>query len=351
MSEPEYGLKSGANKFFFVPRPGTENGRHTSDMDPSTGELLLHHKETGRDFRIEPEFWMQPIDEIPERYHDQYEYTYTNANGQTLVPDLILVKNREIKTSPIEPEHLNNIHIDIDAPRSELKSGGANALSYVEFGEEARWGRGGGSKLSERSSLKNRSPEWYSQPSVSDPYVLLTRTFNAEFQFHYNPCGFQVADNFYYISTLGDFNPGYIAGYLNSTVGWFLEEITGRSWTNTLRFDKPEYLILPIIETDEEVQSKVESKLEALMERDMGHVFEEIGAYNPDNVSIESVKSDRHALDSVFFEDLDISEEHRLQMYQEMVRSARDRLMRQPEENPSLCETIAEHNPQYDYSR
>jgi len=351
MSEPEYGLKSGANKFFFVPRPGTENSRHTSDMDPSTGELLLHHKETGRDFRIEPEFWMQPINEIPEKYHQQYEYTYTDQNGRTLVPDLILVKNREIKTSPIEPEHLNNIHIDIDASRTELKSDNANALDYVKFGEEPRWGRGGGSKLSERSSLKNRSPEWYSQPSVSDPYVLLTRTFNAEFQFHYNPCGFQVADNFYYISTLGDFNPGYIAGYLNSTVGWFLEEITGRSWTNTLRFDKPEYLILPIIETDEEIQSEVESNLEALMERDMGHVFEEIGAYNPDDVSIGAVKSDRYALDSVFFEELGISEEHRLQMYQEMVRSTRDRLMRQPEENPSLCETITEHNPQYDYSR
>ena len=83
----------------------------------------------------------------------------------------------------------------------------------------------------------------------------------------------------------------------------------------------------------------------------MGHVFDEIGAYNPDEVTLESVDSDRRALDAVFFDDLGIDEEQRVQLYKEIVRSVRDRLMRQPDENPSLCETIAKHNPQYDYSR
>jgi hypothetical protein len=87
------------------------------------------------------------------------------------------------------------------------------------------------------------------------------------------------------------------------------------------------------------------------MERDMGNVFEELGAYNPDDVSLETVKSDREKLDAEFFDDLGVSDDQRLQLYQEIVRSVRDRLMRQPDENPSLCETIAEHNPQYDYSR
>jgi hypothetical protein len=351
MSEPEYGLKSGANKFFFVPRPSEENNRHKTDIDTSTGELLLHHKETGRDFRIEPEFWMRPKSDIPESYHSQFEYTYTDSSGQTLVPDLILVKNREIKTSPIEPGHLNNVHIDIDCTRHELQSSNYNALDYVEFGEEARWGRSGGSKLSERRSLTNRSPEWFSQPSVNDPYILLTITVNANFQYHYNPCGFAVSNNFYYLPELPDFEPAYVAGYLNSSVGWFFEEITGRSWTNTLRFDKPEYLILPIIQTDKETQRDVESELEELMERDMGHIFEELGAYNPDEASSDTVRSDRHALDKVFFDDLDIPEDTQTELYQEIVRGVRDRLMRQPDENPSLCETIAEHNPQYDYSR
>jgi hypothetical protein len=350
ISESEYGLKSGANKFFFVPRPGTENSRHVSDMDSSTGELLLHHKDT-RDFRIEPDFWMQPMDEIPEKYHTQYDHTYTTENGQTLVPDLILVKNREIQTSPIEPKHLNNVHIDIDRSRTELKADNANALEYVEFGEEARWDRDNDNKLSERSSLRNRSPEWFSQPSVIDPYILLTITVNANFQYHYNPCGFPVSNNFYYLPELNDFYPGYVAGYLNSSIGWFFEEITGRSWTNTLRFDKPEYLILPIIDTDEEVQQNVESNLENLMERDIGHVFDEIGAYHPNEVTLESVDSDRRALDAVFFDELGIDEAQRVQLYREIVRSVRDRLMRQPDENPALCEIIDKHNPQYDYSR
>jgi hypothetical protein len=351
MSEPEYGLKSGANKFFFVPRPGSENNRHQSDMDPSTGELLLQDKETGRDFRIEPEYWMKPISEVPEEYQSQFSYTYTDEHGQTLVPDLILVKNREIKTSPIEPKHLNNVHIVISDSRNKLESNNANALEYVEFGAEARWGRGSDSTLSGRSSLRNRTPEWYSQPAVNDPYILLTITVNANFQYHYNHCGFPVSNNFYYLPELPEFNPGYVAGYLNSSIGWFFEEITGRSWTNTLRFDKPEFLILPIIKASDAVQDNVESNLESLMERDMGNVFEELGAYNPDDVTLETVKSDREKLDAEFFDDLGVSDDQRLQLYQEIVRSVRDRLMRQPDENPSLCETIAEHNPQYDYSR
>jgi hypothetical protein len=186
---------------------------------------------------------------------------------------------------------------------------------------------------------------------VNDPYILLTITVNANFQYHYNPCGFAVSNNFYYLPELPDFEPAYVAGYLNSSVGWFFEEITGRSWTNTLRFDKPEYLILPIIQTDKETQRDVESELEELMERDMGHIFEELGAYNPDEASSDTVRSDRHALDKVFFDDLDIPEDTQTELYQEIVRGVRDRLMRQPDENPSLCETIAEHNPQYDYSR
>jgi len=87
------------------------------------------------------------------------------------------------------------------------------------------------------------------------------------------------------------------------------------------------------------------------MERDTEVVFEELGGYNPEDVSFESVRDDRKSLDSLIFDELDLDEDTRNKLYQVIVQSARDRLMRQPDENPSLCEKIAEHNPQYDYSR
>lgn len=348
LTEPTYGLKSGTNKFFFVPRPGEENTTFESSYQTDTGKLKLKHKETGREFRIEPEFWMRPIDEIPAAYHDQFDCRHT-VDGEEYVPDLILVRNREITTSPIEPDHLNHVHITIDVPRNEVSN--FDVGDYVEFGEEPRWGRSNDIRLPNRSSLSGRSPEWYSQPSINDAYIILTNTFNAQLQFHYNPCRFTVSNRFYYLPRAEEVRPGYLAGYLNSSFGWFMEEVTGRSWTNTLLFDKPEYLILPVLLADDETQSSIEDAVEDLLDEEVGTVFEELGSYNPDDFSLDSVKIEREKLDQIFFDVLNFDEEQKLRLYKTIVEMVRDRLMRQPDENPSLCETIAEHNPQYDYSR
>jgi hypothetical protein len=348
LAEPTYGLKSGTNKFFFVPRPGQENTTFESEYDSNTGKLLLAHKGTGREFRIEPEFWMRPLDEIPLAYRDQFDCQHS-INGTVYVPDLILVRNREISTSPIEPDHLNHVHITIDMSRSNIND--YDAGEYVAFGEEPRWGRSNDLRLPDRSSLSGRSPEWYSQPSINDAYIILTNTFNAQLQFHYNPCQFTVSNRFYYLPSVENVRPGYLAGYMNSTFGWFMEEVTGRSWTNTLLFDKPEYLILPVLLGEDDIQSTTEDAVEDLLDEEVGTVFEEIGAYNPDDVSLDTINNARATLDSIFFNELDFTNEQQLRLYKTLVEMVRDRLMRQPDENPSLCETIAEHNPQYDYSR
>jgi hypothetical protein len=348
LEEPDYGLKSGANKFFFVPRPGTENNVFESSMDTSSGKLQLHHKEEDETFYIEPEFWMRPINEIPEKYRSQFEYTYEEGDD-TYIPNLILVKNREIQTSPIEPEHLNSVHINIDKSKNELS--GMDVLDYIELGERPIWGRND-SPLSQRTSLSSRNP-WYSQPSIKTPFVLLTRYINAEFQYHFNPCLFPVTDNFYYLPKISSLKPGLLAGYMNSTLGWFMLEIAGRSWTNTLKFDKYEYQQLPILTgISEEKQEQVGERLEDLMNRDINNVFEELGAYSPDEFTLDGVDSSRYNLDKILLEEVGIeTEEEQTEFYKDMIRMVRDRLMRQPDENPSLCETIAEHDPQYDYER
>ncbi len=341
------GTTSGANKFFFVPRPGEDNTTFKADFDPSDGKLILTHKDSNREFCIEPEFWMRPLNEIPEEFHHQYDCTYVNDNGEKLVPDLILVRNREIKTSPIEPSHLSHVHINIECPRNELS--GLAVEQYVEFGEEERWGRTD-KALPDRSTCGARTP-WYKQSTPEDPYILLLRNINAQYQYHYNPCAHKISDRFYYQSVSGDLSPGYVAGYLNSTLGWFMEETIGKSRGNTLEFNKPDYLQFPLLLAGKTLQNNVENKLSKLMERDTDIIFEELGTYNPDELELDSIKQDRLSLDSLFFEFLEIDEETREKIYRELIRSARDRLMRQPDENPSLCETIAEHNPQYDYSR
>lgn len=346
----EQGLKrgttSGANKFFFVPRPGNENTTFDSSVDEESGELILTHKDKEESYRIEKEFWMRNGEEIPDRFIDNFDYIY-EEDDISLVPDLILVKNREIKQSPIRPNHLNSVHIQIEGDKNDLDD--KKVMDYIHLGEEAIWGRTN-KPLSERPTLS--STPWYEQSKCQSPFLLLNRTFNANFQFHYNPCLFEVADNFFYLPEPDFVTPEYLAGYMNSTLGWFMTEVTARAWTNTLRMDKFEYQQLPILTASDEIGGNIESKLESVMSRDIGNVFEELGTYNPDNFNINDMNQDRRKLDEPFLNEIGLQSEEELEnFYQVMIQMVRDRLMRQPGENPSLCETISEHNPQYDYTR
>jgi hypothetical protein len=139
---------------------------------------------------------------------------------------------------------------------------------------------------------------------------------------------------------------------MNTTLGWFMTEVTARAWTNTLRMDKFEYQQMPILNASDGIEEGIKETLEQVMSRDIGNVFEELQAYSPDDFDLDEMKQDRRSLDEPFLDEIGLtSVEEKSEFYQEMVRMVRDRLMRQPEENPSLCETIAQHNPQYDYSR
>ena len=346
-ADPSSGLMYGATKYFVVPSPGEENTHYSAEWDTQSGELVLTHADTGREFKINHKYWMRELSEFPEMCQSEFEIEFTGPNGKVWVPNYVLQRSRELKTSPVMPNHLTYVHLHIDDYKQNLDS---KTREYVDFGEEERWGRSGNKALSDRSSFSSRDP-WYDQPTVSEPYILLPLSVNASYQYHYNPCGFEVSKNFFYADVSGELSPGHVAGFMNSTIGWFIAENTGRSWTNTLRYDKPEYQRFPLMTASNDVQEESEDYLNAMMERDIGNVFEELGAFNPENVALSEVKQDRRELDKVFFDELEYTEEEQLQLYREIVRMVRDRLMRQPDENPSLCETIAEHNPQYDYSR
>lgn len=346
-ADPSSGLMYGATKFFVVPAPGKSNTHYESDWNSQSGHLLLNHSDSNREFKIDHKYWMRKRESFPSMCRSEFKISYTDSQGETWVPNYVLQRNRELKTSPVMPEHLSNVHLRIIDSKSEL---GPDTKEYVEFGEENRWGKNGDKALSDRSSFNSRDP-WYDQPTVSDPYILLPLSVNAKYQYHYNPCGFEVSKNFFYADVDGELFAGHVAAFMNSTIGWFLAENTGRSWTNTLRYDKPEYERFPLMDAKYDIQEESELRLNELMERNLDNVFEELGAYNPNNVSLDSVNTDRRNLDKVFFDQLGYTEDDQLEMYQEVVTMVRNRLMRQPDENPSLCETIAEHNPQYDHSR
>ena len=131
-----------------------------------------------------------------------------------------------------------------------------------------------------------------------------------------------------------------------------MTELSGRSWTNTLRLDSFELESIPIlVDMDEETQERVSDRLDTLLSRDVGNVFEELGTHSPATFSLGSVREDRRQLDELIFAELNLSTREQLEVYKSVLVVVRDRLMRQPAANPSLCETIARHNEEYDFVR
>lgn len=69
--------------------------------------------------------------------------------------------------------------------------------------------------------------------------------------------------------------------------------------------------------------------LDKLMSREIGTVFEEIGADDPEDVSLDKIKPDRRELDKIIMGDiLGLTEEEQLEVYRAVVRLVRERIER-----------------------
>lgn len=235
------GFTSGANAFFYLPKPGKANAIFRASLDTSNGDLRLHLKDDsikkeffdqGFQFKdpmfvIEREYWMNMVKEDSEEFF--YEYQHLASNGQRWIPNYLIKSPRQIKSYEILEKDVNHVVLVINSGNGERLKPGVS--EYIHWGEN--WEPAVGKKYPLRPTCKSRR-NWYELP-VIDPSqfrFLCLMTMNDRFPFFDNPRGFRCDARFYGIQFNKDLPARILSIYLlmlNSSFSAFQIELLGRN--------------------------------------------------------------------------------------------------------------------------
>jgi len=323
-AEVRRGFTTGANEFFYL-----------------TKEEVLRKG-------IEREFWMRPMlreewdsikDLIPEKdiwidrggnYFKQSQYAGRYRPEDVLIcgnviwiPNYVVKSPREGKSILLNPRDLKHVVLLIHRDKDQLRD--TNVLKHIELGE--RQG------LHTRPTCKSRR-RWYELDEIRGT-ILTMMSLNDRHIFWLNNVGAFIDARLYGITP----KPRYkdmvkpILAALNSTVTYLLVELSGRLNLGQGALDVKvyEYASVPIVNPALLMPylNKIEAVLNKASGREMGSVFEELGASSPNEVSLDKVKPDRRELDKIVMSEiLGLSEEEQLEVYRAVVDLVKSRMER-----------------------
>jgi len=326
IAEVKYGIKTGANEFFYLPKPGESNKFFRAKMDENTGDLVLLSKKSGEVmFRIEKEYWMHKVEGDVEGLRRIYEFVYVDSNGNVWVPNYVVKSPQEVKKIVVEPKDLKNIVLMIHEDKEQLK--GKNVLKYIEWGETQGYHT--------RPTCKSRK-RWYDLGDRVFASILWTEFFFERAISYVNPFGIYESDKFYgVVSRVSDeLWVMSLSSYLNSTLIPLFRLVSGFQALGEGVLKMPVYEVasFPVIDPQKvsnELQSKLKNTFTVLYGREIKTLDEEIGANLPEKVSLDKVKPDRRELDKIVMgEILGLTEEEQLEVYKAVIDLVKSRIER-----------------------
>lgn len=321
IADVRFGIKTGANEFFYLPKPGESNKFFKAEMDENTGDLILLSKKSGEGmFRIEKEYWMHEVEGDAEELKKIYEFVYVDSDGNIWIPNYVVKSPQEVKKIIVEPKDLKNVVLMVHEDKEQLK--GKNVLKYIEWGESQGY--------HERPTCRSRK-RWYELNGI-EADILCMMSINDRYVFWYNPYKCLVDARLYTISVnenLKEEAP-IICAILNSSIFPVFIELWGRVNLGQGALDVKvyEYAQIPIAWANFErtKKEKLREKLHSISNR-VGSVFEEIGANSPEEVSLDKVKPDRRELDKIVMgEILGLTEEEQLEVYKAVIDLVKSRI-------------------------
>lgn len=143
-----------------------------------------------------------------------------------------------------------------------------------------------------------------------------------------------VDQQLYAVQPRENVRPEVLAAVLNSTYIALMQELIGRVnfgegilW---IAVYEPMQLLVPNLPTiSKRVQRRLLDAFENLRKREIGSVFDEIGANDPERVRLENVMPDRRELDKIIMgEILGLSDEEQLEVYRAVVDLVKTRIDR-----------------------
>jgi len=197
-----------------------------------------------------------------------------------------------------------------------------NILKYIEWGEQQ-----GFHKTPTCSSRK----KWYELKEIPGD-LLCMMSLNDRHIFWRNSTNVLFDARFYGINVKRKEDIKVYGALLNSTLTFLFVELEGRLNLGLGALDVKVYeygrIQVPKLENPQ-IRSRLEKAFDELSKRNIGSVFEEIGANTPEEVSLDKVKPDRRELDKIVMgEILGLSEEEQLEVYKAVVDLVKARIER-----------------------
>jgi hypothetical protein len=335
LGEVNTALLTGANPFFILPQPGDANRNWSAEMVESTGDLRLTSKENNTKIDLEPDYWMHPLSEEGVGNGEsldtsQWGHTYEDDSGEIYVPNHILKSSRNRNHIETPPKNSDGILFRAgNVEKDELKPGG---LKYINWGKDYEPSRGGPfpDRDNTGDNLWNGDSSWYNveersgskRRNISEcvgDLVWPRAFFKRLFVIRPSIGRLLSTDSFYAVQLHNQEDADRICAQLNSTLWLFIIEIKGRVnlGQGALTNMSSEVDSFPIIEPDRMTwDGEIQTTYNEFVNREIGTIFEELGATSPEEVSFETVKDDRRQLDSQIMGDLlGLSEEEQLTVY------------------------------------
>ena len=268
IAEVKFGIKTGANEFFYL----------TEDEIKRRG--------------IEQEFWM-----------------HRDEKGNW-VPNYVVKSPRECKSIIVKPQDLKYRVLMIHKDREDLKS--TKVLRYIRDGERKGYHT--------RPTCASRK-RWYDL-GVREPAPI-----NVNYLINDVARGlvgkFWASDDFQEIHTKEN-----IAPFLNSTVFWLMQNLSGRTsfGGGLLKVQTYEFELLHVLDASE-LSAEALKAFQPLCGRPVESLFSELGASSPGEVSLDRVKPDRRELDKIIMgEILGLTDEEQLEVYRAVIDLVKSRL-------------------------
>ncbi|MGH8015916.1 MAG: hypothetical protein ACREBV_06970, partial [Candidatus Zixiibacteriota bacterium] len=249
IADVRFGIKTGANEFFYL----------TEDEIKKRG--------------IEKEFWM-----------------HKDEKGNW-GPNYVVTSPRECYSLILNPKELQYRVLIINKNKKELK--GTNVLKYLLMGERKGF--------QDRPTCSTREL-WYDLGEQKPPDQIWFKAFHDRVVAPINEAGIYSSDRFYAIYFHNKKRGLLPSLALNSTIQHLFVELWGRvvlgqGALDNMTYEAAAMPVLANIKLDASTEKRLAEILREYSKREIGPIFDEVGANITKEVSLDKVKPDRRELD------------------------------------------------------
>jgi type I restriction-modification system DNA methylase subunit len=301
------GFTTGADPWFYVTdvtdSTSTKEIRQMAgrmDYKGRLADLRLIESGDGTRWLVEKEF-LQPVIRNPENYKNIF----------------------------IDAQSIRDFVVIINEPREKIK--GRLIAQYLRHGEKKAYQMGKNRTLVPAQTRTCSSRQhWYQLSSLKPSRLLWQKAFDIYHRHYFASESVLANQRFYHVYPKE--NAGeIIAAVLNSTfVALYLEfqrSIMGLGAIEATVEEAKQTLVIQPQAVSASTRNRLAKALSRLGQREVGSIFDEIGASSPEEVLLDKVKPDRRELDHIVLREiLALTEAEHLEVYRAVVEAAKLRI-------------------------